>query len=279
MSKVTTVVVTRNRREQVLETVARYANPIIVIDNASRDGTVAALRTHFPEVSVISLSTNQGAVARNIGVRAAQTPYVAFADGDSWWMPGTLARACTLLDAHPMVVMLAAAVLDGADARPGSFAEARMRSPLAGDRSLPGVPIMDFMPCACIVRRQPFLDAGGFHPIIGFAGNEERLALDLADAGWALRFVPELVVRRLPVRAVASTRRRARRSARNDVLTALLRRPMKVVWQRIRRHVGGGPDGVAGVLSALWQAPAAMMHRRPLSPRVEDWARRLESTP
>jgi hypothetical protein len=55
----------------------------------------------FPLLEVIRLPRNMGAAGRTAGLRRAQTPYVAFADDDSWWAPGSLEFAEALLDAHP----------------------------------------------------------------------------------------------------------------------------------------------------------------------------------
>ena len=46
---------------------------------------------------MVALPVNAGAVARTTGVRHTTTPYVAFADDDSWWEPGALDRAADLL--------------------------------------------------------------------------------------------------------------------------------------------------------------------------------------
>jgi Glycosyl transferase family 2 len=40
-----------------------------VVDNASRDGTTAAVRRDYPRVSVLRLRRNRRAAARNAGVR------------------------------------------------------------------------------------------------------------------------------------------------------------------------------------------------------------------
>ncbi len=91
--RLTVVVITRNRRPELLRTLSRLAAlperpPVIVMDNASRDGSAdAAARTH-PEVTLIRAGENLGAVGRNLAVRQVRTPYVAFCDDDSWWSPG-----------------------------------------------------------------------------------------------------------------------------------------------------------------------------------------------
>lgn len=87
---VTAVIATRNRRSELCATLERLSAlperpEIIVVDNGSRDGTAQAVRRSFPRVELITLRRNQGACARNVGVRRAGTPYVALSDDDSWW--------------------------------------------------------------------------------------------------------------------------------------------------------------------------------------------------
>jgi GT2 family glycosyltransferase len=49
---------------------------IIVVDNDSTDGTSDNLTRRFQSVRIIGLESNIGAAARNVGIRAARTPYV-----------------------------------------------------------------------------------------------------------------------------------------------------------------------------------------------------------
>lgn len=81
---VTVVVATRNRRLDLERSIVHHDCPTILVDNGSTDGTPGYVREHFPHIDVIELGQNRGAQARNVGVSRAKTPYVAFADDDSW---------------------------------------------------------------------------------------------------------------------------------------------------------------------------------------------------
>src|SRR3954447_12588061 len=95
-SDITVVVATRNRRDRLMETLPRHAAPVILVDNGSDDGSPDAVAAAYPHVTVIRLGENRGAAARNVGVQLARTPYVAFADDDSYWAPGSLRQAAKL---------------------------------------------------------------------------------------------------------------------------------------------------------------------------------------
>lgn len=79
--------------------------PIVVVDNASGDDSVATMRrlqSHAQQrLTVVPLRNNLGAVARNIGVAHCDTEYVAFCDDDSWWEPKSIAAAESIFDLHP----------------------------------------------------------------------------------------------------------------------------------------------------------------------------------
>ena len=118
VSRVTVVVITMDRREEVKRSVERLLSlperpPVIVVDNGSSDGTVEMLRSIGERLTVIPLDYNGGAAGRNVGVRRAATPYVAFTDDDSAWFPGALGRGVAVLDSHPRVAVVAARVVLG----------------------------------------------------------------------------------------------------------------------------------------------------------------------
>jgi glycosyltransferase involved in cell wall biosynthesis len=80
---------------------------IIVIDDASTDGTAAIAESFPPPVRVIRLAENMGvSVARNRGVQASTGNWLAFLDADDWFLPEKLEsqRRCSL--DNPQVVLI-----------------------------------------------------------------------------------------------------------------------------------------------------------------------------
>ncbi len=271
---VTVVVATRNRWPDLRECLSRHEARVVLVDNASTDGTPELIRRYFPEVQVIALERNVGAVARNIGVAAAETDCVAFADDDSWWSPGSLARGVQLMEAHPTVGLLAARILVGPEERLDPTCVAMRDSPLGTEPGLPGPSVLGFVACGALVRTSAFRQAGGFDEVVFFMGEEERLALDLASLGWSLCYVDRLSVHHHPSPARDGRDRRAR-IARNQVLTAVLRRPWPVVLSTTATAARSGPDGRRGVVDAARAVPRALAARRTIPARVEEARRCL----
>ncbi|WP_019136152.1 glycosyltransferase family 2 protein [Cellulomonas massiliensis] len=264
--RVTLVVMTRDRRASLLANLPRLRAATVVVDNASRDGTAAAVAAAFPAVEVVRLRRNLGAAARTIGAACASTPYVAFADDDSWWETGALTAAAQVLDEHPGVAGVCARIALAPDGRTDGICELLRDSPLDRD-GLPGPRVLGFVACATVLRRSDLLAVGGFDRVVRFPGEEDRVAWDLAAAGRALVYRDDVVAWHAPGSVDRSGDRRSVAVARSAVLTAVLRLP----WRRVReRVVGVARDGTTrrALLGVLARLPAALLQRRPLPPQV-----------
>ncbi|MDX6239479.1 MAG: hypothetical protein QOG10_4294 [Kribbellaceae bacterium] len=275
-SSVTTVVVSRNRRDELLDTLPRHHRPVILIDNASTDGTATAVSKSVPDVHVVRRSKNLGAPGRNVGVRLAETPYIAFADDDSWWEPDSIEAAVTMLDTHPRIGLLAARILLHADEREDPLCRVMASSPLPAPPNLPGTPVLGFAACAAVVRRTAFLSAGGFDSVVFFGGEETRLAIDLAAGGWQLCYDPRLVVHHYPSARREGELTRSTLLARNELLTAVMRRPWPVVLRTTGRFARSA-TGRRGLLQAIPRFPSAMSNRRRIPANLETRLRMLDA--
>lgn len=273
----TVVVASHNRREQLLNTLPRHRAPVILVDNASTDGTAEAVAERLPHVRVTRLPTNAGAAARNVGAELARTPYVAFADDDSYWEGDALDQATRTLDAHRRTALLAARVLVGPAARLDPVSAEMAAAPLGTPPDQPGPSVLGFLACAAVVRRDAFLAVGGFQPKLHVYGEESLLAMDLAAAGWELAYVPSLVVRHLPAPGGRDPAARRRRQVRNDLLTTWLRRPASRAVRAAARALSTS-HGRAGLQDALGELPWVIRHRRRLPSHVEAALRRLEAS-
>src|SRR5690606_11848100 len=193
------VVITRNRRDEVLRTLDAMTSlpdgaPIVVADNASTDGTADAIATLFPRVSLLRCDRNLGALARNLAVRQVLTPYVAFCDDDTRWQPGALTRAADVLDAYPGLASVTGRCLVEPDLVEDPITPELRDSPVAGPDWLPGPALLGVMAGLTTFRVEAFRQVGGFSPRLWFGGEEELLAIDLAAHGWWMCWDPDIVI-------------------------------------------------------------------------------------
>ncbi|WP_460999790.1 glycosyltransferase family 2 protein [Streptomonospora sediminis] len=278
------MVATRDRREELARTLRRLDRthpgaPVTVVDNASRDGTAAFVRSAYPRADVIELARNCGCAARNVGVAANPAPYIAFCDDDSWWAPEALQRAAAAFDAHPRLGLVAAATLVGDTERPDPI-NAELAAGLGpAPPGLPGPRVLGFLACAAVVRREAFRAAGGFSGLLFFTHEEALLAQDLAALGWEACYLPQVRAHHHPSSNRPPSAWRRRLELRNRALVSLLRRPagralgetarLARAWPRV-------PEARGALADLVCDLPRALLHRRRLPPRIERDLRLLE---
>ena len=283
-SLVTIVMITHNRRDEVLRSLEHLIRlpedpEIVLVDNGSDDATTVAVDRQYPRVKILALDQNLGAAGRTIGVAHAATPYVAFCDDDTWWEPGSLSRAAELFEIHPRLAVMTGQILVGPDERQDPICAELEQSPLPDEPGLPGYPLLGFLAGASIIRRSAFLEAGGFDSRFFIGGEEELLALDLATRGWSLRYVPELVVHHHPSPNRNSVSRRWH-LLRNALWSAWLRRPLRSACRETIRLIRTSPrdkTALMGLSHALAGMPWILRERRVVPPWVEHRLALLDS--
>lgn len=80
----------------------RYSQEIVVVDNASSDGSPEAVEARFPQVKLIKNKENFGfARANNIGIRASTGRYVCLINSDVIVQDGCIEKLMKFMDANP----------------------------------------------------------------------------------------------------------------------------------------------------------------------------------
>ena len=281
----TVVVITWNRRPEVLRTLARMtALPerprIIVVDNASSDGTAAAVAAAYPRVTLIRAARNLGATGRNLAIERVTTPYVAFCDDDTWWAPGAAARAAGALDACPRLASVTGRILVEPGGREDPVVAELRHSPVPAPAGLPGPALLSILAGASMLRVTAFREAGGFSPRLWLGGEEELLSADLAARGWWLCYLEDVVVHHQPSR-VRDLHLRRRNGIRNTLWFTWLRRPLPSAARRtagLARSVPHDRISLAAFGDALAGLPWVLRERRVLPSRVERGLRLLDAS-
>jgi len=102
------VIVSWNARDLLLQCLQSVADTLddlsaetTVVDNASTDGTAAAVEEAFPWARVISISPNRGfAAGNNVGIRASTGRYVMLLNSDTLVPSGALAGLVEFMERH-----------------------------------------------------------------------------------------------------------------------------------------------------------------------------------
>ncbi|MCJ7437557.1 MAG: glycosyltransferase family 2 protein, partial [Acidimicrobiia bacterium] len=177
---------------------------IVVVDNASHDGSIARIADAFPEVKLIALDTNVGfAGGCNRGVDAATGEYVAFLNNDAKPDASWLRAAVDVLGEEQSIVCVASKILDW-DGNAVDFVDAAMSFYGHGFKVHAGEPdsplhdvaadVLFASGAAMVVDAEVFRTAGGFD-------DRYFMFFEDVDFGWRLwmlghrvRYVPDSIV-------------------------------------------------------------------------------------
>jgi len=179
---------------------------VLVVDNASSDGSAAFLRQRFgAAVRVLEQSENLGyAGGVNAGIRAARGRYLLALNTDTEVAADSLARLVAAADQWPNTGMFAPKILSFDDRgvldNVGHLLYAdglsRGRGRLEPDRGQYDREEEIILPsgCAVLLRRAMLVDVGVFDPDLFAYCDDTDLGLRARLAGWRCRAVPAAVV-------------------------------------------------------------------------------------
>lgn len=218
MSSVAVVIVSYRTPELLLRSLDALAGgsdlDVVVVDNASGDDTVAAVRRAHPSVTLLANATNVGfPAAANQGVRATRAPLVVVANADVLMTPSDIAALAQVVRGDPTVGVVGPRMVD-AGSRTLPTVHRDMTLPrLAADQLLladwwryrvlrrgrprgAAVQRVDWMTGAILLLRRAAFDAvGGFDEGVFMYGEEADLQHRIRAAGWSVCCVPSVVVR------------------------------------------------------------------------------------
>ncbi len=169
---------------------------IIVVDNASKDGSLKMMREKFPQIKVITSSKNIGhARGNNLGLKVAQGKYILILNTDIIFTRASdFQKIFQFLDSHPEVALLGPKLLNGDGTIQASsfrpyrwvtpiyrrtplgrmkFARADLSRHLMWDFDRQSDRPVDWILGACMFIRQDFVEK--------FGGFNEKLFLYFAD--------------------------------------------------------------------------------------------------
>lgn len=203
--------------DSIMASPGRHAFEIIVVDNASADGSPQAVAERHPGVRLIRLAENTGfAHANNVGMQAAQGRYYFLINSDVLLHGDCLERLAGLLDINPKIGLCGPRVLNG----DGSLQPSCRHLPgywnvlcraLALDKVFPrsavlSGPVMAYWPhdrrrdvqalsgCFLAARRDAVDQVGPLDEGFFFYAEDVDWCARFGKAGWRIVFEPAAVI-------------------------------------------------------------------------------------
>jgi N-acetylglucosaminyl-diphospho-decaprenol L-rhamnosyltransferase len=196
--RLSVVIPTWNRRDDLartLDVLGSLVAPefeVIVVDNASTDGTADSVRSTHPEVRLICLERNLGPTgARNVGVANALADIVLLLDSDTEPVDGALEAICRRLEGDASLGAVNALQFDQRTGKPWWW---------WGPHGYPEADYIDrefdsafkIEEGASGIRRSIYQQVGGFDERFFMLVEGRDLAARVVRAGYRIRYCPEI---------------------------------------------------------------------------------------
>jgi GT2 family glycosyltransferase len=279
---VSVVIVTWNRKADVLEAVEsvytqRYPHvEVVVVDNASTDGTAEALRQSYPRVRLIELHRNLGAAGgRNPGLAQAQGEIIFLLDSDASLDQDTLTQVVQRFQANPNLGVIACKVVNAytgeLDRNTGWFFSEKDK--VDQDKEFYSY---SFCAAGTAIRKQVTDQVGQFWDQLGIYREEDDLSLRVWDAGYEILYFPRAIVhhRASPAERVRSNKREYY-DLRNSLYVYIVRypwwmlvrqAPLKIATALVKGYRKGCMDEVLRAQrDVLLQLPSLWQQRKPIN--------------
>lgn len=214
---VSIVIVSFNAREHLercLRAVAGGAHEVVVVDNASADGSPELVREQFPSVRLVELPENVGfGAANNVGMETAAGDLFLLLNSDAWPAGDAIARLADFAEANPRAGVVGPRLRnpDGSLQHsvrgwptPWRLATEYFFLRRLGRRtralnafygagfdheSVRSVEVVKG--AVMLVRREAYAAVGGFDPDYFMYGEEMDLCYRVRRAGWDVVFDPD----------------------------------------------------------------------------------------
>ena len=220
MNKISVIIVSWNAKEYLRNCLASlYKNgssligEVIVVDNASNDGSPDMVAHEFPDVTVIRSSHNLGfAGGNNLGIMQASHDYLALVNSDVIIHPGCFERLLAFLENHREVALAGPKILDREDrlqttcrrfptllntvGRALALDRALTRCPLLS-REMPPLPdciesdVEVLTGCFWVARHKAVDEVGNLDERFFFYAEDVDWCKRFRDTGWKVTYVPQ----------------------------------------------------------------------------------------
>jgi GT2 family glycosyltransferase len=259
---------------------------VVVVDNASTDGSAEIVRDRFPECRVVALDANVGfAAGNNAGARDATVPYLVFLNNDTEVQPGWLAALAAAVERDAQIGLVTSHIVfmdrpDLVDSagdgylRCGAAFKHRHGQPLEGRSG--ELEVFGACGAGFLIRRELFERLGGFDEDYFMVYEDVDLSYRARLLGATCVLARSAVVKHAGSGSLGRMSPRAvYYGQRNLEWTWIKNSPAPLLWRSLPAHVLYDLAGFAGYaragqlgawvrgkLAALAELPAVLRKRR-----------------
>lgn len=195
--------------DSIAKTVGSLSHEIIVVDNASSDGSADMLAREYPSVQVIANSKNRGfGAANNQAFAVMKGKYALLINTDAVLTEGAVEKLWRFAEAHPRAAIVCGQLLNADGSKQNSIAAFPTLLSLCLNTSLleylfPGrypskryeyrepLEIESAIGACMMVRGQALTEVSYFDERYFFFFEETDLAFAMKQAGWSVYQVPD----------------------------------------------------------------------------------------
>jgi hypothetical protein len=270
---VSVIITTRNRIRvlpRALESVYTQDFPnseVLVLDDASEDGTSDYIHSHYPDIRLFRFDQNRGLIAaRNLLMREAKGDYIVSLDDDAYFpRADTVSRVVARMEGEPELAVIAFRVVE--------------REAEAPEKGEPEHYTNSYWGCGHCMRKAVLRETGYYRELALRQSEESDLSLRILDRGYRLVYFPKATIVHLcSMTSPRDVGEILALTARNRLLQAWLNEPfpwcvistvnalvmysVRAAWRGALRNVLGGFG------RAVKNFPILKSSRQPVSSRT-----------
>lgn len=212
--KLSIVIVTRNTRDMLLECLNSFSDcvksglyDVVVVDNASCDGTSDALKSSYPQVKQVRFDINTGfSRASNAGASLAEGDILLFLNSDTIATETNIDILLSTFENNPQLGIVSPRLIgiDGKEqpaaaylptfateisARAKKRAHSKLETAIDHKESLADIAYL--CGAALLIRKKAFDEAGGFDERFFFYFEDADICRRIVSNGWEIQLVED----------------------------------------------------------------------------------------
>jgi GT2 family glycosyltransferase len=256
---------------------------ILMVDNGSTDGSVEAVKKSFSEIKIVALSENTGVRGYNEGMTAASGSILLLIDNDmDLQQKNTIEKIVTTFDKYPKIGAIALQVRD----LDGKLSPNNPKHWIEKGNDQEGYPSSTFDGGGVAFRKDVLIKVGMYLPEFFVYHSEVDLATRIWDAGFEIRYLPDITVTHRESPVSRNLYRQTMLSIRNYFWyvwiyyprNMILGESMHFLQRSFIQNLRAGKPLTAwfhGVISAVVGWPRLRKERKPAHRETIEWMQLL----